>query len=46
MSSYPPPDEYERERRRLDALRPWVQAVAAGIGVLALLGIAQALLGR
>lgn len=30
--TYPPPEEAERQRKRLNALRPWVQAVAAGLG--------------
>ena len=44
--TYPPPEEHERERRRLDALRPWAQAVAAGIAAIGLLGVALALFGR
>ncbi len=37
--TYPSPDEFEREKKRLDTLRPWAQAIAAGIFALVLLGI-------
>jgi hypothetical protein len=40
--TYPPPEEYERERRRLDALRPWVQAAAIGIALMTLVALALA----
>lgn len=43
--TYPPPYEHEREKARLDALRPWLQAIAAGIAGIGLLGVILALMG-
>lgn len=42
MSQYPAPEEYERERRRLDALRPWHRLgwVAVGASVVIALYLA------
>lgn len=37
--TYPDPEEFERQRRRLDKIRPWAQAVAAGIFGVLLLGV-------
>jgi hypothetical protein len=31
---WPPPEEHERERRRLDAIRPWHRAAFVAVGVL------------
>ncbi|HRE45137.1 MAG TPA: hypothetical protein PKY87_14360 [Terricaulis sp.] len=37
--TYPDPEEFERQRRRLDKIRPWAQAVGAGIFGVLLVGI-------
>lgn len=45
--TYPPPEEREELERRLGVLRPWLRAIAAGLGLATLaalgLAIAQAL---
>src|SRR5690606_23646572 len=44
--TYPSPEDFERERRRLDAIRPWAQAIAAGIAAMGLLGLVLFAFGK
>ncbi len=36
---WPPPEEAERERKRLDALRPWHRIAWVLVGVLVVVGL-------
>jgi len=42
-SHYPPPEEYERERQRLDVIRPWHRIGWVLLGVLGVVAVALTL---
>jgi hypothetical protein len=41
MSYYPSPEEHEREKRRLDAIRPWHRAAFIILGVGLVIALAN-----
>jgi hypothetical protein len=39
VSQYPPPEEYERDRKRIEAYKRWAQPIAAGLAAVILVAM-------
>jgi hypothetical protein len=41
VNQYPPPEEYERDRKRIEAYKRWAQPIAAGLAAVIVVALVR-----